>query len=249
MAGREVIRPVAIIRILVVAVLLGVTLYSVFFSSWRPEGLDDVQESFRQAGPYAPIIMVLIQVVGVILFVPGFLLILATSLIFGQSSIWISLVGQTLGATACFFIARFVGRDYLRSLLGPRVIHIERILEEHGLRYLVYMRFLGIIPLPLVSYGPGLVHMRYRLFLLATVIGEAPLIIVLGLFGTSLAAIRDVEDVWNFEFLFPAGLLVVLYTVPAVTILLVGRRRRRAAKQARPPEPAPRRTTRTRLHP
>jgi uncharacterized membrane protein YdjX (TVP38/TMEM64 family) len=229
MAARAVLRPIAIVRIVVLALLVAFAAYALFFAAWRPRSLQDVQDSFSDVGPFAPFLAILIQTVAVILFVPGFLLILGTSLIFGRESIWISLVGQTLGASVCFFIARFVGRDYLRSLLGPRVVNIERILEEHGLKYLVYMRFLGIVPLPLVSYGPGLVHMRFRLFLLATVIGESPLIIVLGLFGTSLAAIRHVSDVWDFEFLFPAALLVVLYTVPMMLILIIRRYQRRKA--------------------
>ena len=238
MAARAVLRPIAIVRILVLTLLVAFALYSIFFASWRPRSLQDVQASFSSVGPYAPLLAITIQMVAVVLFIPGFVLILATSLIFGRDSIWISLVGQTLGASACFFIARFVGRDFLRSLLGPRVVNIERILEEHGLKYLVYMRFMGVIPLPLVSYGPGLVRMRYRLFLLATVLGESPLIIVLGIFGTSLAQVRQMSDLWHFEFLFPASLLVVLYTLPITSILVIRRLQRRKAVRAAERVPA-----------
>jgi uncharacterized membrane protein YdjX (TVP38/TMEM64 family) len=226
MAARTIIRPIAIVRVAILVLLLAFALYSIFFASWRPRSLDDVQNEFLRFGPFAPFLAILIQMVAVVLFIPGFILVLATALLFGRESIWISIVGQTMGASCCFFLGRFLGRDFLRSFLGPRVVNIERILEEHGLRYLIYMRFLGIVPLPLLSYGPGIVHMRYRLFLLATVVGEAPLILVLGIFGSSLARIRSVKDAMSFNFLFPAALFILLYALPIVLILVLRRRRR-----------------------
>lgn len=231
-------RAVAVFRAAVVVGFIGFLLYLIFFTELGPRNLDEAQADVELLGPWAPAAAVLVQALLVICLVPGWIVIIATSLLFGTASIWISLLGQTLGACACFFLARYVGHDYLRSLLGPRLVLLERILETHGFRYLLYLKFLFIIPIALVSYAPGLVRVRFGTFLLATVLAEIPFIFVVGLFGDSLTSIHQPGDVLEPAFLVPAGFFLALVVVPTAIVLAIRKVRHRAPISLEPPNAA-----------
>lgn len=231
MAIKGALRPRALARLAFILIFFAVVLYATFFAEWRPRNLADVKADLDLFGVWAPLAAALVQAVGVVFLVPGFLLVVATALLFGRESIWISMLGQNLGALICFYIARFLGRDFLESLLGQRLVVIERVIEEHGFRYLLYLRLLSLVPLPLLNYGPGLVQVQVRHVLLASLIGTAPFIVVWGLFGHSLAGIQDPEQVLEPQFLVPAALLLLLVGAPASTAIVLRRvrlRQRRA---------------------
>lgn len=221
-------RAVAVFRAAVVVGFVGFLLYVIFFTEVGPRNLDEARADVDLLGPWAPVAAVLLQAILVICLLPGWVVIIATSLLFGTASIWISLFGQTLGATACFFLARYVGHDYLRGLLGPRILVLERILQTQGFRYLLYLKFLSVIPVAFVSFTPGLVRMRFRRFLTATVLGEIPFIVVVGFFGDSLADIHQPSDVLEPAFVVPAAFFVALFVVPMAVVLAIRKIRHRA---------------------
>ena len=229
-------RPLALVRIFLIIAFVALLIYG-YVADWRPHDLDDIRKSAERLGSTAPFVAVIAQAVGVVFLIPGFLLIIATALLFGNASIWISILGQGLGATLCYLVGRTLGHDFVRAMLGPRMITIEALLEEHAFRYLLYLHFLWLIPLPLVTYGPGLVRVKYRDFIAATLLGEVPFIIVMAIFGASLAEIRRPSDVLEVEFLVPALVLVGLVSIPLGITMLV--RRRRSAPPGDRPETPP----------
>jgi len=145
-------RPLALVRIFLIIAFVALLIYG-YVADWRPHDLDDIRKSAERLGSTAPFVAVIAQAVGVVFLIPGFLLIIATALLFGNASIWISILGQGLGATLCYLVGRTLGHDFVRAMLGPRMITIEALLEEHAFRYLLYLHFLWLIPLPLVTYG------------------------------------------------------------------------------------------------
>ena len=229
-------RPLTLVRLVLIIAFIVLLVYG-YVADWRPHNLDDIRRGADKLGSTAPFVAVVAQAVGVVFLIPGFLLIIATALLFGKASIWISIVGQGIGATFCYTIARTLGHDFVRTMLGPRMLTIEKLLEEHAFRYLLYLHFLWLIPLPLVTYGPGLVRVKYRDFIAATLLGEVPFIIVMAIFGASLAEIRRPSDVLEVEFLVPALVLVGLVSIPLGITMLV--RRRRSAPPGDRPETPP----------
>lgn len=225
-------RPITVLRLLFVLVFVGLLSYAVFFAEWRPLGVEEIKRDLLLFGPHAPFMAALLQAMLVVFLVPGFLLIIATALLFGYESIWISVLGQSLGALACYTIARFTGHEFVRSLLGQRVIPLQRVLEDHAFRYLVLLRLFWFIPLPLLTYGPGFVRVRFRTFLGATAIGELPFIVVMGLFAPRLLGLRRATDALDPQFVVPAALLLVMLLLPVAIAF-----RRKHARPAAPPIP------------
>src|SRR5688500_9237243 len=197
-------RPINLLRILIIIVFLAGLSYAIFFSEFRPRDMGDVRHDLLLIGPQAPFTAALFQAVLTILLVPGFLLILATALLFGIDSIWISFLGQTSAALVSYWLARSVGHEFIRSWLGQRILPFQRILQEHAFRYLLLLRMIGFFPLPLLTYGPGFLRVPFRTFVTATIIGEMPLILVLGIFADRLHDLRAPRDALQPQFVLPA---------------------------------------------
>lgn len=219
-------RPITLLRILVIATFLAGLSYAFFFAEWRPHDMGEVRHNLLLIGPQAPFTAALLQALLTILLVPGFLLILATAILFGYDSIWISFVGQTSAALVSYFLARSVGHEFVRAWLGQRILPLQRILEDHAFRYLLLLRMLGFVPLPLLTYGPGFLRVNFRTFFAATVIGEMPLILVLGIFAQRLRDLRGPSDALQPQFVLPAIILVLLLLIPVALAFLKRRPRK-----------------------
>lgn len=230
-------RPAIILRGVFIVLFVALVIYSVFFTDLRPDSIADVKQELAGFGVWAPLVMIILHTISVVMLIPGFLMVLATAIIFGLDSIWISMVGQLFGSLAAYFLARFFGRDVLHAMLGQRIVAMERILEEHGFYYLLYLRLMGFLPLPLLAYGPGLVRVPFWHVFFATLLGQAPFIVVVGLFGESLTRIREPLDLLTPVFLVPLLFLLALLLFPiGISILVRQIRRRRLVGQVEPPE-------------
>ena len=69
-------------------------------------------DRIRGMGALAPVLFIILYIVGAILFVPGSILTIGAGVLFGLlwGSIYVS-IGATIGATAAFLIGRYLARD------------------------------------------------------------------------------------------------------------------------------------------
>jgi len=73
-------------------------------------------------GITAPLVFVVVYALASVLFLPGMVMTLAGGALFGP--VWgtlINLFGATLGATAAFLVARYLGADWVSRRLGGRL--------------------------------------------------------------------------------------------------------------------------------
>ena len=90
-----------------------------------------------------------------------------------------ALLGNLIGASIAFFLARRFGRPVLVRVMPERALaSIDRMAESLGVRLLILMRLLPLFDFKVVSYAAGLTDMTYRDYLLGTAAG-----IVLPAFG------------------------------------------------------------------
>lgn len=96
---------------------------------------------------------------------------------FGKAFFY-TMIGGLLFSIIMFFIARILGRDYIRYLLdkNKKYKHISSQMSKGRLRDLIMIRFFFIIPSEFVNVIYGLSEINFGKYFLGTFIGNLPVI-------------------------------------------------------------------------
>ncbi|QAU34916.1 VTT domain-containing protein [Janthinobacterium sp. 17J80-10] len=142
--------------------------------------------------PFSPLVVVAAYAVAGFL-VPITVLIAATGIVFGPvMGALYAIIGSTLSAAMTYGLGEWMGRDTVRRLVGPRINRLSRRIAKHGVLAMMVVRMLPIAPFTVVNVVAGASHIRLRDFLLGTLLGMSPGIILTVTFAHNLAeAIRN----------------------------------------------------------
>lgn len=186
------------------------------------EALGQVLES---AGYWAPLLFILVYIVGVCLFVPGTLLTTLGAAIFGAYwgflYVW---VGAMIGASAAFWIGRTLGREFAASLIGDKLKKYDEAIERNGFATVLYLRLI-YFPFTPMNFGMGLTRVRFRDYVFGTGLG-----IIVGTFIFTFF-VGTVRDVWasgnwggllSFKVIFSVALFVFSFFIPKIIKKLKG---------------------------
>lgn len=186
------------------------------------ERLDDL--------PFTPLAMLAAYVIAGLLVVPITLLIAVTGIVFGPlvGTVY-ALSGTMLSAAVTYGLGVWLGRDAVLRLLGPRINRLSQRIARRGVLAIVIVRLLPIAPFTVVNIVAGASHIRFRDYLLGSLLGVVPGIVMTVIFMHHLVqAIRNPS----------AGTLAVLVSVTTAIIgtafglqRLLRRRRDRLGKQ------------------
>ncbi|MDR3567246.1 MAG: TVP38/TMEM64 family protein [Syntrophobacteraceae bacterium] len=144
----------------------------------------------HEAGPWAPVLFILIYAMGVCILIPGTVLTGLGAAIFGPylgfAYVWI---GAMAGAAGAFLLGRTLGRDFATSLIGEKLKKYDEAIERNGFATVLYLRLI-YFPFSAMNYGMGLTRVRFRDYFLGTAIG-----IIVGTFVFTFF-IGTLRDVW-----------------------------------------------------
>lgn len=99
-------------------------------------------------------------------------------------------VASAIGAGLAFLISRALGRNLVERVTGDRLRRIDDALSEKGLRAVIVLRLIPILPFTVVNYGAGLTEVSVRDYALGTLIGVLPgtvVFVTIGVISSSLA--------------------------------------------------------------
>ena len=175
-------RSIAVIKILLLAVIvIGIPVYLYFsygselFSSDVLYRLEDYLNLHRSE---SALILIGLQIVQVIICIlPGQPIQFASSYMFGiLGGFLLSITGALIGVTISFYIAKFLGKDFLEIVFdADKIENYRRKLNSgKGLLIVLLIYLLPGVPKDLVSYAAGISDMRFRPFLLVSTIGRSP---------------------------------------------------------------------------
>jgi phospholipase D1/2 len=184
---------------------------------WTPlsewVNLASMVELVRQleALPFTPIAVIGGYVLAGLVMLPIMLLIAVTGIVFGPvEGFFYALAGTLLSGATTYGLGRWLGRDVVRRLVGPRINRLSRHIAKQGILAMVIIRMLPVAPYTVVNMIAGASHIRFRDYLLGTLIGMLPGIALTVTFVHNLAqAIRNPSP----------GTIAVL---AVVAVLLVG---------------------------
>jgi uncharacterized membrane protein YdjX (TVP38/TMEM64 family) len=148
-----------------------------------------IEEILAEIGPFAPLIyMAFMAATAVIIPIPGPPLFVVAGALFGPflGTVY-AVVGSLAGAVIAFLLARFLGRDFVESLLGKQVVICCECSEGLLTKIIFFSRLLPLISFDVVSYGAGLTRMSLKSFSLATLLGSLPMTFIYHSFGSLIA--------------------------------------------------------------
>jgi LPXTG-motif cell wall-anchored protein len=180
----------------------------------------------KQAGIWAPIIYIILYTAATVLILPSTPLNLTGGAIFGPwwGTLWTS-IAALIAAVVAFTFTRTVGRKTISQKLAGRWQAMEAELHQGGLFYMFAIRLLPIIPYGLVNFAAGLTSIRFRDYLVGTILGTVPGVLPFVMLGSSgLQAVKT-------------GNVLPLLGALGLTGLLIGgatwyRRRRKSSQHA-----------------
>jgi len=177
------------------------------------------------AGHWAPLIYIVIYVVGVCLFLPGTLLTGLGAAIFGAYRgfvyVWI---GAMIGASAAFFIGRTLGREFAASLIGDKLKKYDDAIERNGFATVLYLR-LVYFPFTPMNFGMGLTKVRFWDYVAGTGLG---IIVGTFIFTFFIGTLKDVwasgnwEKLISFKVFFSIGLFIFSFFIPKIVKKIKG---------------------------
>jgi uncharacterized membrane protein YdjX (TVP38/TMEM64 family) len=143
--------------------------------------------------PYAPLWVIGAFILGSLVLAPVTVLIIATGAAFGPvAGFFYALCGAAVSAVFAYGLGRLAGRDTVRRLAGSRVGRVQRQISRHGFVSMLFARIIPLAPFVIVNLVAGAIQIRFRDFLLGTVIGMSPgIFTVVVLEAQLLHALRD----------------------------------------------------------
>ncbi len=151
-----------------------------------PKALAELQ--LLRASPVAGVLTVSAFIFCNIVFVPVTLLVVQSGVIFGP---WLgsfyALLGALGSAAVAYWIGRAVGFSALTRLRSARhSAELACALGRRGVFAVAALRLLPVAPFVVINLLAGALRVRFRYFMLGTLVGMAPGIIALTVFGYHL---------------------------------------------------------------
>jgi phospholipase D1/2 len=165
--------------------------------AWRLGQVPDMEQlsvwltDYRRAWYALPVVAAAFTVLGLAM-VPVLVMIAATGVAFGP---WLgppyAMVACLTSASAGFGLGRWIGLARVRSVGGERVLKVTRALERNGTLAVFFLRKVPA-PFMLANILAGASGVRYRDFVLGTLLGMGAFVVALAGFGYQLReTVRD----------------------------------------------------------
>lgn len=193
------------------------------YSIFSPQNIKDYILGF---GPWALLVYTALYAANTVSVVPPIgAMSLAAGFIFGPLFGTIGIMtGSFIGTSVTFFISRLLGRRFVDRLARGRFREFEQKLNENGFVAILFIRLVPLIPWEVVNYAAGLSKIKYRDYILATLIGIFPSVIIQTFFSDSISNF----DIGDPKLLIATGGFILLIFVPTIYLAI---KKKKEAKQ------------------
>ncbi len=240
-------RPGNALKLLAFLLLVAAGGYFVFFTASgelfrTPAGrkilIGRLDALVKMAGPLGPAVFILVYALGV-LVAPATPFTIAGAVIFGKFYGMIyNLAADILGASLGFFLGRYFLHGLARGFLETKLPWLDRKASEEGFSVIFYLRIFWF-PFIVLNYAAGATRIRFRDYLLGSVLGLLPPVFLftyfVGAMRDILSAYRKPADLLTSQVLFPVLLLLLSFFIPTI----LKRLRNRLGRYPGPRDDAP----------
>ncbi|HSR50242.1 MAG TPA: VTT domain-containing protein, partial [Acidobacteriota bacterium] len=189
----------SILKLALLLVFIAGIIYGVFFSGIDRSQftVENLREWVKSYGALAPILLVgLYSIRPVFPVVPPLPVAIVIGAIYGTlTGTLMVIVGATLAGLFAFYLARFLGRDFVsrKAEKAGRLKDIKKKIESGGWATVMVARFANV-PWDVVSFASGLSDIKVRDFFIGTVIPAVPLSFIAVYFGAVFSRLDAFSD-------------------------------------------------------
>lgn len=181
------------IRLIAVALFL-ILLFAVFeLTGLRAHfSLGFLQQAIRDHQASGLLIFVLAFALGNLIQIPGWVFLAAAVLTLGQ--LWggvVTYIAASISCVVTFLTIRFVGGDALRKLDSPLAVNMLNRLHTHPIKSIFLLRML-FQTIPALNYTLAMSGVRFRAYLIGTLLGLPIPIAVYCVFFDTLARVLKI---------------------------------------------------------
>ena len=211
-----------------------VTFLLLLAAAWRWTPLGDVLEPGTLAatvtdalrGPWAPLLLMLGFVFGTLVAIPVTLLILVTALVHGAvAGAAYALAGSTLAAAVSYGLGSYLGRPTVERLSGGSLHRLSERLARRGILTIITVRVVPVAPFTVVNLFAGASHIRFRDYLIGTIVGMLPGVAAMSVFAEGILGMIEGAKAGDFLVIVLGVLFVVGFALLARRLLAMASRR------------------------
>lgn len=178
--------------ILILLGCLGLVIYWLLDESNILPAIQDGARIIRlieSSGVMGPILIVLLMTIAILVSpLPSAPIAIAAGAVYGHywGTLYV-LLGSLCGATGAFFIARYLGYDYVQKIANGRVPRKIFNSQNALMGFVLVTRLMPFLSFDIISYAAGLTRLLFWRFFIATIVGIAPASFFLAHVGSELA--------------------------------------------------------------
>ncbi|MEW9093479.1 MAG: VTT domain-containing protein [Clostridiaceae bacterium] len=179
-----------ILKITLITIIIMLAFYTIkiFHIDIRNIKIDDLVDYISNYGKFAMMCFLIMCLLKPLLVcVPAAMFSVIGGILFGPIKGFIlNMVGFLLSGTVAFSIARFFGQSKVSQMLKGRAANINANVEKNGFKILLLLRLPPVLPYDPLSYTCGLSKIKYRDFILASLIGVMPETLCYSIMGRNI---------------------------------------------------------------
>lgn len=196
----------ALTKLLTLVALAGVFAYLLAVHRELFENPQLIKAEIVDWGAWGPAVYVMLYAFGPSLLVPGMVMTIAAGLAFGTlKGGMLAMAGADLGALIAFGAGRYLGRNFVATLVGERFHGVFDRIARNGFQIIFYFRIFPVIPYNALNLLAGASPIRFSDYFWASMLGLVP--------GTILFAFLG-DELWHPtspRFLLALGLIALSF--------------------------------------
>tara|TARA_Y100000310_G_scaffold341787_1_gene442107 strand:+ start:9350 stop:9994 length:645 start_codon:yes stop_codon:yes gene_type:complete len=170
---------------------------------------EKIRDKLLEFGIYAPLVLIAIQfVLAIVSILPSRLFNIVGGYLFGPFlGTLYSSIGIMLGSFVVFLAARTLGRPFVEKLIDKRELkHFDMFFKKKGIWIFVYADYMSIFPRDVISLSAGLTKIKKSAFLIVSLIGFIPGVLIFTYFGSQLS-----KNVLDFKVVLIGSIITISF--------------------------------------
>lgn len=158
------------------------------------EDEERIRNYFKDFGFWGPLAIVTLMVLQIFLVIfPSWLPMIVAVLAYGfVGGVLISVTGVFLASSLGYFIGKLIGEHTMEKLLGKQNNKVVNYwVKEYGFWAIALFRLSPFLSNDAISIIAGMLTMKYRKFIFATLSGITPLAIAIGYFAEDPDTLKE----------------------------------------------------------